>query len=102
MNQKFNKALYLLDKGKYNEGLELLKVAFDEVDNKFEKLEIKSCTMEVYYELEEFEKVKECIKYILNNTSEYDDSAPRETALEIAEEMGCNLKDFEQLNQLGQ
>ncbi len=95
MNPKFNKALYCLDKGKCNEGLELLKAAFDEVDNKLEKLEIKSCTMEVYYELEEFEKVKECIKYIINNTSEYDDSAPRETALEIAEEMGCNLKDFE-------
>ena len=30
----------------------------------------------------------------LNNTSEYDDSAPRETALEIAEEMGHNIKDF--------
>lgn len=66
MNQKFNKALYLLDKGKYNDGLELLKAAFDEVDNTYEKLEIKSCTMEVYYELKEFEKAKECIKYILN------------------------------------
>lgn len=95
MNPKFNKALYFLDKGKYNDGLELLKSAFDEAENIYEKLEIKSCTMEVYYELEEFEKAKECIKYILNNTSEYDDSAPRETALEIAEEMGCNLKDFE-------
>lgn len=59
MNQKFNKALYLLDKGKYNDGLELLKAAFDEVDNTYEKLEIKSCTMEVYYELKEFEKTKE-------------------------------------------
>lgn len=48
MNQKFNKALYFLDKGKYNDGLELLKAAFDEVDNIYEKLNIKSCTMEVY------------------------------------------------------
>lgn len=95
INQKFNKVLYLLDKEKYNDGLKLLKAAFDEVENIYEKLEIKSCTMEVYYELKEFEKARECIKYILNNTSENDDSAPRETALEIAEEMGCNLKDFE-------
>ncbi len=56
MNQKFNKALYLLDKGKYNDGLELLKAAFDEVDNTYEKLEIKSCTMEVYYELKNLKR----------------------------------------------
>lgn len=95
MNQKFNKALYLLDKGEYDKAMELLKAAFDEVDNIYEKLEIKSCIMEAHYELEEFEKTKECIKFILNNTSEYDDSEPRETALEIANEMGCNIKDFE-------
>ncbi|MDE7322250.1 MAG: hypothetical protein K2N73_05875 [Lachnospiraceae bacterium] len=95
MNQKFNKALYLLDKGRYDEGLGLLKAAFDEVDNIFEKLEIKACIMEVFYELEEFEKTKECIKYIIDNTSEDDESDPRETALEIAEEMGCTIKDFE-------
>lgn len=87
MNQKFNKALYLLDKGKFDRAIELLITAFDETDNMYEKLEIKACTMEVYYELEQLEQVKECIKYIMDNTSEYDDSNPRETALEIAQEI---------------
>lgn len=87
MNQKFNKALYLLDKGKFDRAIELLITAFDETDNMYEKLEIKACTMEVYYELEKLEQVKECIKYIMDNTSEYDDSNPRETALEIAQEI---------------
>ena len=83
-----------MDKGEYDRAIELLKEAFDEVDNIYEKLEIKSCTMEAYYELKEYEKTKECIMFIINNTSEYDDSEPRETALEIANEMGCNIKDF--------
>lgn len=87
MNQKFNKALYLLDKGKFDRAIELLITAFDETYNMYEKLEIKACTMEVYYELEQLEQVKECIKYIMDNTSEYDDSNPRETALEIAQEI---------------
>lgn len=94
MNQKFNKALYLLDKGKYDKAIELLKTAFDEVDNIYEKLEIKACTMEVYYELEDIEKTKECIKFIIDSTSE-NDSNPREIALEIANEIGYNIKDLQ-------
>lgn len=87
MNIKFNKALFYLDKGKYEEGLELLYKAFEEEDNIYEKLEIKSCMMEVLYEMEEYEKVKECMEYIFQHTSEYDDSRPREIAKEIREEM---------------
>lgn len=87
MNIKFNKALFYLDKGKYEEGLELLYKAFEEEDNIYEKLEIKSCIMEVLYEMEEYEKVKECMEYIFQHTSEYDDSRPREIAEEIREEM---------------
>lgn len=87
MNIKFSKALFYLDKGKYEEGLELLYKAFEEEDNIYEKLEIKSCMMEVLYEMEEYEKVKECMKYIFQHTSEYDDSRPREIAKEIREEM---------------
>lgn len=91
MNQKFNKALYLLDMGKYDRAIELLKTAFDEVNNIYEKLEIKACTMEVYYELEDFEKTKECIKFIIDNATEDNGSNARETALEIANEIGYNI-----------
>lgn len=87
MNIKFNKALYLLDKGKYNEGLELLKTAFEEEKNLYERLEIKSCMMEVLYEMEEYEKVKQCIQYILEHTNEEDDSRARQIAIEIGEEL---------------
>ncbi len=91
MNQKFNKALYLLDKEEYDRAIVLLKEAFDEAESIYEKLEIQSCTMEVYYELEELEKTKECIRFIMENTSEDDDSEPREIAMEIANEMGNGL-----------
>ena len=91
MNQKFNKALYLLDMGKYDRAIELLKTAFDEVNNIYEKLEIKACTMEVYYELEDFEKTKECIKFIIDNATEDNGSNARETALEIANDIGYNI-----------
>lgn len=87
MNRKFNKALYLLDQGKYDEGLELLETAFEQEDNLLWKLEIKCCMMEVLYEMEEYEKVRECIDFILQNTDEYDDSRPREFAEDILEEM---------------
>ena len=43
--------------------------------------------MEVLYEMEEFDKVRECIDFILQNTDEYDDSRPREFAEDILEEM---------------
>lgn len=65
MNNKFNKALFYLDKGKYEEGLELLYKAFEEEDNIYEKLEIKSCMMEVLYEMEEYENIKKSMEYII-------------------------------------
>lgn len=88
-NGKFYKALYLLDQGKYDEGLELLKKAFEQEENLYEKLEIKSCMMEVLYEMEEYEKVRECIDYIIQNTDtdEYDDCRPLEIAEEIQRKM---------------
>lgn len=87
MNAKFNKALYLLDQGKYDEGLEYLETAFEQERNLYWKLEIKSCMMEVFYEMEEYEKVRECMDFIFQNTDEYDDFLPRKIAKEILEEM---------------
>lgn len=102
MNNKFNKALFYLDKGKYEEGLELLEKAFEEEENIYEKLEIKSCMMEVFYEMEEYEKVNKCMEYIFQHTSEYDDSRPREIAEEIKEEMieegFYEMKESEKVN----
>lgn len=87
MNIKFNKALFILDKGKYEEGLKLLEKAFEEEENLYERLEIKSCMMEVLYEMKKYEEVRKCIKYILQNTSEYDDWRAREIAIELKKEM---------------
>lgn len=102
MNNKFSKALFYLDKGKYEEGLDLLEKAFEEDENIYEKLEIKSCMMEVFYEMEEYEKVNKCMEYIFEHTSEYDDSRPREIAKEIKEEMIENgfyeMKESEEVN----
>lgn len=87
MNIKFNKALYLLDKGKREEGLKLLQTSFEEAVNSYEQLEIKTCMMEVLYELKEYEKVQECIEYILECTSEAQHSRARKIAMEIRKEL---------------
>lgn len=87
MNIKFNKALFMLDKGKYEEGLELLEKAFEEEENIYTRLEIKSCMMEVFYEIGEIEKASKCMDFIFQHTSEEDDSRAREIAIKIREEI---------------
>lgn len=83
MNLKFNKALYLLDRGKYKEAEKNLCMAIDECNNPMELLEIKSCYAEFLHEMKRYEESMAYVNYILEHTDEYEDSFPRETAVEI-------------------
>lgn len=84
MNAKFNKALYLLDKGDYEKGELYLREAIDTCDNAFELIQIKCCYAELLMELERYSEAYECAEYILSNTEEYgDNEQERETAQEI-------------------
>ncbi len=83
MNINFNKALYQLDMGKYEEAEISICKAIDECDNKYELLQIKCCYAELLYELDRYDEAMQCITYILDNTDEYDDGNERETAIEL-------------------
>ncbi len=84
MNSKFNKALYLLDKGDYAKGELCLQEAIDECSNTFELMQMKCCYAELLLELKRYSEARECAEYILANTDEYSDNEQeRETAQEI-------------------
>lgn len=87
MNLKYKKALYLLDKERYEEAEDCLRMAIEECDNRYELAEINSCYALLLYEEERYEEAMKCVNYILENTSEYDDIPERETAIEIKNEI---------------
>ena len=97
MNQKFNKALYLLDMGKYEEGEENLRMAIKECENPFELAQIKSCYAELLYEMERYEEAMGYVDDILESTSEYDDNDARETAIELKTSIEIELRFNEAL-----
>ena len=84
MNTKFNKALYLLDKGDYEKGEACLLEAIAECGSQFELMQIKCCYAELLMELERYDDARQCAEFILSNTDEYgDNEQERETAREI-------------------
>lgn len=83
MNVSFNKALYQLDNGKYEEAEKNICKAIDECTNKLELLQIKCCYAELLYDLDRYNEAMECVTYILDNTDEYDEGFERQTALEL-------------------
>lgn len=83
MNVNFNKALYQLDKGMYEEAEVNICKAIDECTNEYELLQMKCCYAELLYELHRYDEAMECVTYILDNTDEYDEGFERETALEL-------------------
>ena len=83
MNVNFNKALYQLDKGMYEEAEVNICKAIAECTNKYELLQMKCCYAELLYELDRYDEAMKCVIYILDNTDEYDKGFERETALEI-------------------
>ena len=97
MNQKFNKALYLLDMGKYEEGEENLRMAIEECENPFELAQIKSCYAELLCEMERYEEAMGYVDDVLESTNEYDDNDARETAMDIKTNIEIGLKFDEAL-----
>lgn len=85
MNIKFNKALFLLDQGRYNEGEECLLQAFKESRNKQEMIQIRSCYLELLYKQKRFDEAKECIDFILENTAIDENSKERKVAVKLNE-----------------
>lgn len=83
MNVNFNKALYQLDKGMYEEAEKNIRKAIDECTNKLELLQIKCCYAELLYDLDRYNEAMECVTYVLDNTEEYDEGFERQTALDI-------------------
>jgi len=83
MNVNFNKALYQLDNGKYEEAEKNICKAIDECNNKLELLQIKCCYAELLYDLDRYDDAMECVTYVLDNTDEFDEGFERQTALEI-------------------
>ena len=97
MNQKFNKALYLLDMGKYKAGEKNLRMAIKECENPFELAEIKSCYAQLLYETGRYEEAMKYVNDVLENTSEYDDNNAREIAMDIKTNIEIGLKFDEAL-----
>lgn len=87
MNLKYNKALYLLDMGRYEEAEQNLRMAIEECKNPFELAQIYGCYALFLYDEKRFEETMECVDYILTNTSKYDDNDARDTAIEIKEKI---------------
>ena len=87
MNIYFNKALYLLDKGKYEEGEKMLNKAIETCNERYEMIQIKACYAELLYEMDKIEEAKECIYYVLDNTSQEECLFERETVSEILNEI---------------
>lgn len=86
MNKNFFKALFLLDKGEYDSGEELLKRAISECDNQVELIGMKACYAELLCELERYDEALECADYIIDNAQfaeENDCTEELETAEEI-------------------
>ena len=83
MNQKFMKALMLLDRGKYDKGEESLKAAISESDNPVELIQMNACYAELLCELERFEESLVCTDYVIENAENYDCIQELETAREI-------------------
>ena len=82
---KFNKALYQLDKGQFEEAEEnILQAIREEAGNMYELIQIKCCYAEVLAGLERYKEAMECVEFILDNTDEYSDNGgERQTALEL-------------------
>ena len=85
MNNFFNKALFYLDKGRYEEGEKLLNQAIESSENKYEIIEIQACRAELLYEMGKYAEAEKCINYVLENTSEDECAFERETVDEISQ-----------------
>lgn len=83
MNTKFMKALHQLDTGKYEEAEENIKLAIEECDSEYERLEIKACYAELLCELERYDEAMRCVDYILENNDDYDNTNAEETANDV-------------------
>lgn len=82
MNMKFNKALYMLDMGKYDKGEELLKEAIQEIENPYELVQVKTCYAELLYEEDRQEEALSLVEELLCE-DEYLSSEDRERLLEM-------------------
>ena len=83
MNQKFMKALMLLDRGKYNKAEENLKAAISESNNPIELIQMNSCYAGLLCELERFDESLVCADYVIENAENYDCIQELETVCEI-------------------
>lgn len=87
MNQAFNKALFLLDKGDYERAEEELKKAIQTVNDLYEVAGIKVCYAEFLYETERYEEAMKYVEEILNMDDEYLFSEERDIAEEIKQKI---------------
>lgn len=85
MKSAIEKAALLIAEEKYEEAVKLLGEVKKEQNEIQKRLEIELNLMRAYYELEEIDKVKECVAFILDNTSQSDNSQARITAVKMKE-----------------
>ncbi len=83
MNLKFMKALHQLDAGKYEEAEENIKLAIEECDSEYERLEIRACYAELLCKLERYDEAMECVNYILENNDDYGNTNAGEIANDV-------------------
>ena len=83
MNIKFQKALFMLDKGQFEKSEILLQESFEET----------ACYAEFLFETERFGEAFEKAIYILENTDEYENGCERETAKNIIKKIDLERKN---------
>ncbi len=93
MNIKFQKALFMLDKGQFEKAEILLQESFEESKSDYEKIQITACYAEFLFETERFDQAYEKAVYILENTDEYENGCERETAKNIIKKIDLERKN---------
>ena len=93
MNIKFQKALFMLDKGQFEKAEILLQESFEESKGDYEKIQITACYAELLFETERFDQAYEKAVYILENTDEYENDCERETAKNIIKKIDLERKN---------
>lgn len=84
MNQSFNKALYLLDKGEYEKGEGMIKKAIlESVDDLYDLVEIKTCYADLLYNMNRLDESLLLIEEVLATGDEYSFCDEKEMAEEL-------------------
>jgi tetratricopeptide (TPR) repeat protein len=72
MNQSFNKALYLLDRGEFEKGEKMINRAIEEsVDDLYDLVEIKTCYADLLYQMNRLDESLVLIDEVLATGDEY-------------------------------